>query len=43
MLTRVEMISVFFLFAEIKKSLMSFYNGRGSQASAAASSSSELM
>jgi hypothetical protein len=39
----VEIISVFFLFAEIKKSLISFYKGRGSQLSAAASSSSELI
>jgi hypothetical protein len=43
MLTRVEMISVFFLFADIKKSRMSLFRGSGSHASAAASSSSELI
>jgi hypothetical protein len=43
MLTSVEIISVFFLFADIKKSLISLFNGNGSHASAAASSSSELI
>lgn len=42
MLTKMEMISVFFLFDDIKKFFVSFYNGNGSQLSAAASSSSEL-
>jgi|LauGreDrversion4_2_1035121.scaffolds.fasta_scaffold297892_1 hypothetical protein len=41
MFTKVDIMSVFFLLAEIKKSLMSLFKGRGSQASAAASSSSE--
>jgi hypothetical protein len=42
-LTKVDMISVFFLLADIKKSSISLFRGSGSQFSAAASSSSELI
>jgi hypothetical protein len=43
MFTSVDIISLLFLFADIKKSIMSLFNGNGSQFSAAASSSSELI